>query len=153
MKRRRILAMLAALPALATAAETALPTPDSLQRAAYEASRRDEPLVLLFSLPGCPYCELVRRNYLIPMRAKGLAVWQLTGNDRTQSVHDFQGKASAAATLAARWKIRVTPTVLFFDAAGNEIAGRLEGIAVPDFYGAYLDDALVAGRKRLKDGL
>ena len=65
-------------------------------------------------------------------------------------MRDFQGQASTGAALAAQWKIRVTPTILFFDAAGNEIAARLEGIAVPDFYGAYLDEALIAGRKWLK---
>ena len=150
MKRRSVMALMATFSVFATAAESALPIPDSLQRVASEAARRGEPLVVLISLPGCPYCELVRRNYLMPMRAEGLAAWQLTINDRVQSVRDFQGQASTGAALAAQWKIRVTPTVLFFDAAGNEIAARLEGIAVPDFYDAYLDEALVAGRKWLK---
>ena len=150
MKRRSVLALMAAFPVLAPAAEFALPTPDSLQRVASEAARRGQPLVLLISLPGCPYCELVRRNYLLPMRADGLAAWQITVNDPVQAVRDFQGQASTGAALAAQWKIRVTPTVLFFDATGAEIASRIEGIAVPDFYGAYLDEALITGRKRLK---
>jgi hypothetical protein len=43
---------------------------------------RGEPLVLLVSLPGCPYCELVRRNYLLPARKEaGLQAWQLNVAD------------------------------------------------------------------------
>ena len=150
MKRRSAIAALACLVELAPAAESALPIPDSMQRVASLAGRRGEPLVLLISLPGCPYCELVRRNYLLPMRAEGLAAWELMTNNRVHPVRDFHGQQSTGASLAALWKIRVTPTVLFFDMAGIEIAARIEGISLPDFYGAYLDEALVAARKRIK---
>lgn len=139
-----------ALPSPAFAKDSALPVPASLPDAARAAVARGEPLVLLVSLPACPYCELVRRNYLLPMRADGLAAWQVSISDKIQPVRDFNGQASSGAALAAQWKVGVTPTVLFFDGKGVEIATRLEGIAVPDFYGAYLDDALVTARKRLK---
>ncbi len=153
MRRRSVLALLATSPAIAPAAESSLPVPDSLERVANQAARRGEPLILLISLPGCPYCELVRRNYLLPMRAQGLAAWQLTVNDTAQAIRDFQGQASTGAAIALQLKIRVTPTVLFFTRAGREVAGRLEGIAVPDFYGAYLDEALGTARKRLSGNL
>lgn len=136
-------------PSFARAAESALPIPVSLPAVAREAAARGEPLVLLVSLPGCPFCELVRRNYLLPMRAEGLAAWQINTHDRSRKVVDFAGKPSSGAQLAAAWQVRVTPTVLFLDSRGTEIAPRLEGIAVPDFYGAYLDDALAIARRKL----
>ncbi|MBC7610555.1 MAG: thioredoxin fold domain-containing protein [Polaromonas sp.] len=148
--RRQALALAAALPLLAFAKDSALPVPNSLQDVASEAIARGEPLVLLVSLPGCPYCELVRRNYLLPMRQDGLAAWQITVNDQTQKIRDFQGQAATGALLAAQLKIRVTPTVLFFNAEGKEIAIRIQGIAVPDFYGAYLEEALNTARQHLK---
>jgi hypothetical protein len=128
---------------------TALPVPDSLQRVALAASERREPLVLLVSLPGCPYCELVRRNYLLPQRAEGLPVWQIEVTDRRTQVRDFAGEAATGAVLAQRWKATFTPTVLFFDRLGEEIAPRLVGVAVPDFYGAYLQDAWAQARIKL----
>lgn len=143
-------ALACALPLLATAADSALPVPSSLAFAAKIAVARGEPLVLLASLPGCPYCELVRRSYLIPMRAQGLAAWQINTTDKNRPVLDFADVKSSGVLLAGRWNIRVTPTVLFFNATGTEIAPRLEGIAVPDFYGAYLDDALAVARQRVK---
>lgn len=149
MKRRSAL-LLAALPALGFARESALPVPVSLQASAALAVARGDPLVLLVSLPGCPFCEAVRRNYLLPMLADGLPAWQITVHDRLQKILDFNAQASSGAALAARWKIRVTPTVLFFDAKGTEIAHRLEGISA-DFYGAYLDSALEIARQQLKN--
>lgn len=153
--RRSVVAGLAgglALLALpARARNTALPVPASLQAAARQAVTAREPLVVLVSLPGCPYCELVRNNYLLPLRGEGLHAWQIDVTDRKTPVAGFAGEASSGAELARQWKARFTPTVLFFDATGAELAPRLVGIAVPDMYGAYLDDALAAARKRLSE--
>jgi len=133
----------------AWARDSALPVPASLQDAARDAAKKGEPLVLLVSLPGCPYCELVRRSYLLPMRAEGLQAFQINVTDNRQPVRDFAGVPSTGAALARKRQASFTPTVLFFDARGNEIAQRLVGVAVPDFYGAYLDAELATARARL----
>ncbi|MBP6405700.1 MAG: thioredoxin fold domain-containing protein [Proteobacteria bacterium] len=133
----------------AWARDSALPVPASLQVAGRDAAQKGEPLVLLVSLPGCPYCELVRRSYLLPMRAEGLHAWQINVTDHLQPVRDFAGVPSSGAALARQWQATFTPTVLFFDARGNEIAKRLVGVAVPDFYGAYLDAELATARGKL----
>jgi hypothetical protein len=142
------LAGLAGVAWPARAADNALPVPASLAAAAQAAVAR-EPLVLLVSLPGCPYCELVRRSYLLPLRAQGLHAWQIDLTDARTAIADFSGAASTGAQLARRWQARVAPTLLFFDAAGRELAQRLVGIAVPDFFGAYLDERLATARKAL----
>ncbi|MES2976753.1 MAG: thioredoxin fold domain-containing protein [Pseudomonadota bacterium] len=148
---RRMFAALtgAVLAGPAFARDSALPVPGSLLTAGLAAAAVREPLVLLVSLPGCPYCELVRRNYLLPMRAEGLHAWQLDVTDRRLPVQDFTGQPSTGAALAARWRASFTPTVLFFDARGTELADRLTGIASPDFYGSYLDDAISRARQTL----
>lgn len=151
--QRRQFSVALALAAASTGAwprDTALPVPPSLQAAGREAMQKGEPLVLLMTLPGCPYCELVRRSYLLPMRAEGLPAWQLDVTDSRTPVLDFDGKASTGAELARQWQARFTPTVLFVNARGQEIAQRLVGVAVPDFYGAYLEAELATARARLK---
>jgi thioredoxin-related protein len=128
-----------------------LPRPTSLADSAQAAVKQGEPLVVLMSLPGCPYCELVRRNYLIPMRqSEGLHVVQLDVTERRQKVLDFAGQASNGYALSRAWASRVTPTVLFFDDKGREIAPRLEGVAVPDFYDSYLQERLSTARAALR---
>ena len=153
-RRRHCSALLAAAfaahgsPALAK--DTALPVPKSLPQAALAARSQGQPLVLLISLPGCVYCEQVRRSYLIPMLAEsGLQAWQLDVSNRSLPVMGFDGKPTTAAAQAKVWKATFTPTVLFLGSQGQELAERLVGIAVPDFYGAYLEQRLVTARAAL----
>ena len=131
----------------AWAQDTALPIPDSLPEAAAAAQRQGEPVVLLISLRGCPYCELVRRNYLLPARANGLPVWQINMQDKQRPLIGFDGQVSHAAAVIALARIRLAPTVLFLNARGQEVAERLIGIASVDFYGAYLDERLATARQ------
>lgn len=134
----------------AFAADTALPVPTSLPRAATLAIGKGEPLVLLVSLPGCPYCEMVRRSYLLPMRLEGLPAWQINTTDATSPLEGFNGQRSSGAEFTRERGIRITPTVLFLDASGRELAPPLEGFTGPDFYGAYLNEALANARKTVK---
>lgn len=134
----------------AWAQETALPVPDSLPDVAAAAVRQGDPLVLLISLRGCPYCELVRRNYLLPARADGLPAWQINMQDKQRSLVGFDGQSSNAAEQITRWNVRLAPTLLFLNAQGLPLAERLVGVASVDFYGAYLDQRISTARQALK---
>jgi thioredoxin-related protein len=128
-----------------------LPTPASLRGAAQAAAAKGQPLVVMITLAGCPYCEIVRRQYLLPMRREGLVhAVQLDVMDRSGNLQGFDGKMSTPAALASSWKARFTPTVLFFGPDGRELAERLVGVAVPEFYGEYLEARLNEARKKLK---
>lgn len=149
--RRSFAAALAgslAWPLQAQAKDTALPIPASLPEAARLAASQGEPLVLLVSLPGCPYCELVRRNYLLPARKEsGLQAWQLDITDIRTPLTGFDGKPTTAAAQTKAWKATFTPTVLFLGPQGQTLAEPLVGAAIPDFYGAYLDERLALARR------
>ena len=149
MNRRDVVLGLSALPLAAFAAESRLPTPRSLRDIALQNPK--EPLILLASLPNCPYCELARRSYLIPYRSEQqLSIWQLETTDNTAPLVDFAGNKTTATLWLKANRIKVTPTVLFFNPLGQEVAARLEGIAVPDFYGAYLDQRIASARASLR---
>jgi hypothetical protein len=152
--RRQFTAALAAgvaLPQLALAKDTALPVPASLPAAAQIAFAKKEPMVLLVSLPGCPFCELVRRNYLLPAQRDGsMHAWQINISDRATPLTGFDGMATTAAAQVAAWKAGFTPTVLFLGPAGQVLAERLVGLASVDFYGAYLDERLAEARRAVR---
>ncbi len=132
-------------------APQSLPTPPSLRGAALAAAARGEPLVVMTTLKGCVYCELVRNNYLAPMRREGLVVAvQLDVLDRQTNLQGFAGETTTPADQARTWKARFTPTVMFFGPDGQELAERLVGVAVPDFYGEYLEARLLEARGKLK---
>jgi thioredoxin-related protein len=135
----------------ATRPNLALPTPTSLRGAAQMAASKGEPLVVMTTLPGCPYCDLVRQHHLLPMLKAGEVVAvQMDIRDRRTRLQGFQGETSNPAELAANWKAKFAPTVLFFGPQGEELAERLQGVAVPDFYGEYLEARLTEARSKLR---
>lgn len=139
----------AASPRSAQAQESALPRPASLPDAAAAAARRNEPLVVLVSLRGCPFCERIRRAHLLPLqREQGPGVVQLDLGTAT-SVVDFDGVLRSHTAVVRSWRVTMAPTVLMFDAAGAEIAERLVGAGLADFYAAYLDQRLQTARAAL----
>ncbi len=127
-----------------------LPFPSDLSAAARLAAKANQPLVLMVSLPGCPWCELLRRNYLLPMAAEGLPAFEFMINERSQKLQDFKGQSITPAALSAALKVTNTPTLLFFNRDGQEIAPRIEGVASADFVGAVIDERLAAARERIK---
>lgn len=128
----------------------ALPSPASLRAAAQAAAAKGEPLVVMTTLNGCPFCDLVRQTHLLPMmRAGEVVAMQLDVQDRRSTLQGFMGETSSPYEQVTAWKARFAPTVLFFGPNGQELVERLVGMAVPDFYGEYLDARLVLARQKL----
>ena len=130
-----------------------LPVPLNLQKEAAQAQAEGKPLVLMFSLPGCPYCKVVRQNYLAPM---------LTENPESErpvlrEVHitsdrplvGFDGSQTSQSALASRYDVRIAPTLIFVDARGDLLADPIVGGDGTGFYLAYLDSAFAASAKKL----
>ena len=107
------------------------------------------PLVVMVSLEGCPFCKIVRESYLAPMRQEqGLPVVQVDMRSQ-RGVKNFNGLATMHEALIAGWRVELAPTVLFFGRRGVEVAQRLVGGYIPDFYGAYLEQRLEAARRAM----
>lgn len=135
---------------MATAA-TALPTTHSLPQAALAAAAKGAPLVVMTTLTGCPYCDVVRGHYLGPMRRNGqVQAIQIDMRDSTSALETFGGKSTTPAAQVKAWNAKLAPTVLFLGPSGEELAERLVGMAVPDMYGAYLEMRLEQATRELK---
>jgi thioredoxin-related protein len=131
------------------AAGEGLPSVLSLPQALEKALAQGQPLLVMVSLEGCVYCKMARQSHLVPMFKQGQPMVQV--DMRTaQPVVDFSGSPTTHDQLTRAWKISVAPTLLFFGKGGREVAERMEGAYLPDFYGAYLDERLTKGRKELR---
>lgn len=125
-----------------------LPVAVNLQAEIAAAAAKGDPLVVMVSLEQCPFCIVARRSYLVPLLKQGQPIVQvdmrssqrLTTPAGTQSTHDSQSK---------NWKISVAPTLLFLGPGGVELAERIEGASLPDFYGAYIEERILTGRVKL----
>jgi thioredoxin-related protein len=134
---------------VATPSKATLPSTASLRLSAAKAAQKGQPLVVMTSIPSCPYCDLVRNAYLGPMtRAGEVEAVQVNIRDQTGTLEDFSGATTPRAWSQAL-KARLAPTVLFFGPNGEELAERLVGIAVPELYGDYLQARLSESRQKL----
>jgi len=104
---------------------------------------------VMASLDGCPFCRRVRDHHLAPLLAEtGQPVVQVDMAS-SMSLTGFDGQATTHDQQLRAWKVTVAPTVLFFGRGGREVAERLVGASIPDYYGAYLEQRLQAALKSL----
>lgn len=148
--RRRLclqLLLAGAAPAWAAldASERLLPTSQSLQSDLALALAHKQPLVVMASLHGCPYCKIVREHHLLPLQRSGALVTQIHFLS-PEPLRDWNGVATTHGDMVRQLSIEVAPTVLFYGAAHKEVAERLSGSSIPDFYGAYLEQRMKTAR-------
>lgn len=142
------------LPAVAMAAcqlqaaPVVLPSAESLQASLSGAIEHKQPLVVMVSLHRCPFCKVVRENYLQPLRETGLQVVQIDMRD-PKPLLDFDGTSTTHDTWTRKMGMKIAPTVMFFGPQGREVAARLTGAYLPDFYGSYLDEQLAVARRTI----
>ena len=156
--RRRALLRLAAAalpfsPALAApdASERLLPSSSDLQQDLTAALARREPLLVMATLHGCPFCRVVREHHLLPLQRAGACVTQIHFLAR-EPLRDASGAQTTHGALVRQLGIEVAPTVLFYGAGAREVAERLAGSSIPDFYAAYLQDRLAQARAAVRGG-
>jgi thioredoxin-related protein len=145
----------AGVPTLAADVPHRLESPPSHEAVLRDSARDRVVVVAMFTLPGCPFCEAIRRDQLRHLARdqadRGLRLVEYDLTDRkpfTGSGARAESPASPAA-LAASLGIRLAPTVVFLGPDGGELAERLVGYSSPDFYGAYLEQRIAQARSRL----
>lgn len=148
-RRQLGLMALGSMAAAGVQAAAVLPVPDSLPNALADALQRKQPLVVMVSLQGCAFCKVVRENYLYPLMQAGLPVVQVNMRDH-HALIDWDGSATTQDAWVRKLGITIAPTVLFYGAQAKEIAPRLNGAYLPDFYNSYLEDNLAQARRAVK---
>jgi hypothetical protein len=151
MRRRLLRASVAAL-ALGLAprarAESSLPPLADLPALAPRIRASGQPLLVLFTTPGCPHCEQIRRHYLLPRLAGGELVRQVDITSRDALV-DGQGSRTTERDFARTLGIRLTPVLVAMDGRGRVLAEPLVGSDAAGFYEGYLVAMLDTASRKL----
>ncbi len=129
--------------------ERLLPTSSDLRASLEQALARNEPLIVLATLQGCPFCKVARENYLVSELKAGRAVTQIHFLSR-DPVRDWQGNEVTHGQLVKQLQIEAAPTLLFYGRNAVEVAPRLVGGSTSDFYGAYLDERVAQARAAIR---
>lgn len=122
---------------------------------AREAARLKVPFMVIFTSPGCHYCERVKREFLIPMQKdkayrNKVVIREVTFGAATP-LTDFDGTRTTEGAFAAAQKVFMVPTVKVFDPQGREASEAIVGLLTPDYYFGYLEAAIDEGLRKTRD--
>lgn len=120
-----------------------------------EWSRESElPIVIFVTQHGCQFCAELRRQVLYPMIRAGeltdLAIVREVSLDTGFTLRDFSANEISGRKFANRYGAIVTPTLLFLDDDGTEVAEKMVGISNIEFYAFYLTKSLESAQAALK---
>ena len=137
---------------LAIAAPYDLPKAENFQTDAQISLADKKPIVVFFTLPNCSYCRIVRNDYLLPL------LKQRAGNDSPiireisvtgqELVTNFDGRRLTEAALAERFKVQMTPTIMFINNEGEILTDSILGGDHTN-YVALFDRALEDASKKM----
>ena len=157
MRRRGALAAVAWLllaPRVQASDGALLPALEDAQALAAQSARAGVPIIVLFSTPGCPYCQEARQNYLAPRHAeqqrRSKPEYLLREVDITsrRPLGTLDGQALSEAQFAERFDVRVVPVLIAFDPQWRLLGDPLVGIDRAGFYESYLERLIIEARRR-----
>ncbi len=127
---------------------------ENLQDLGRQARREGKIILMEVEASDCPYCRRLEEEILKPMLRSGdyednTLIVQLEIDSYADLV-DWNGRKTTLAEFSQRYGVFVTPTLLFLDPQGREVSKRIVGINSVDFFGAYVDEALAEGRRRIQ---
>jgi thioredoxin-related protein len=124
---------------------------DDLRALAAKIKRERRPMLLFFSVPGCPYCLEVRRSHLAPRALdvdRGPLIREIEISSRRTFV-GLDGRAISEYDFANANNVRMVPHVVLVDGDLKPLSEPMIGIGVSDFYGEYLAGAIDSAMRRL----
>ena len=116
---------------------------NDLPQLAKQSKQNQLPILLLFSAQWCEYCQLLKEEVLEPMMLNGLYEnkWlyiRHVGIDQSKPMIDLNGNDIKKAKWAYQLNADLTPTVIFIDHQGNEVADRITGISEITLYASLI---------------
>jgi len=118
----------------------------NLQQDGQLALQVQKPILILFSMQGCSYCEYVEEEHLKPMlrnaNYRSKVIIRRVMTDSYGSLTDFDGNTTNPAEFAHRYGAYLTPTVVFVDHTGTKLVPNILGVRNTEFYGYDLDQGL-----------
>jgi len=109
------------------------------------AIQKQTPILILFAMEDCSYCEYVEEEHLKPMLRNSdygkKVIIRRVMTDDYDSLIDFEGNTVTSSDFSSRYDAYLTPTVVFLDHNGKQLS-RIYGVRNTEFYGGDLDDSL-----------
>jgi len=141
------------IPGLAVSGSVEMIQSKDLRDESRVAGENNLILVIEISSEDCGYCRRLEEEFLKPMQRNAdyddkVLIRSVALSDFEYLV-DFEGESVSTADFAAQYDVMVTPTLLFLDANGVEMAKKLVGFWSADYFGGYIDNSIDEARENL----
>lgn len=102
------------------------------------------PIIILYTAPGCAYCERLKDEVLKPMFGKQeqLALVREVDINSGGKMTDFDGELIRSRQFKQRYHVFATPTLLILDSAGRPLRDPIVGYDSKDQYQSRLKKVL-----------
>ncbi len=131
-----------------------LPIAKSFEADSKLAAAKKIPILVLYTSPGCPFCERAKSEYLVPMLKdpayKNKVIMREVDITSQSPLTLFNGSKSTGAEFAAQHKVAVVPTIKVINAQNSEVADPIIGLLIPDYYFGYIDSAISGGLQKMR---
>jgi len=118
------------------------------------ATQRQVPILIVFTSPGCHYCDRVKQEYLVPMHKdpayRKRAIIREVTVGATTPLTGFDGAATTEGAFAAAHKVFMVPTIKVLTPQGGDTGEAIVGMLTPDYYFGYLEAAIEEGLRTVR---
>ena len=101
------------------------------------------PILIMFGTEECPYCELLREDFLIPMIISGDYTDKVILREAHVadgvSIINFTGRQVSSRDFAGKYGVKLYPTMVLVDDKGKPLVNKIIGITTPSLFGGTLD--------------
>lgn len=143
------------LPIQVSAVE--VPVITDIRQEAQQAKEKNLPILVLFSSDHCPFCELVKEDFLKPMLISGdyteRVIIRELNLDEGGDLIDFNGRPVDNDTFTYRYQVSMFPTMVMIDYQGNTLAHRILGVNTPEMFGGRIDKLIELANQELNQSL
>jgi len=107
------------------------------------AQKNNLPILIIFSSDHCPFCDLVKEDFLKPMLISGdythrTLIREVNVDDGNEMIN-FDGQEISADTFTYRYNVSLFPTMLMLDYHGKKVSHRILGVNTPEMFGGRID--------------
>ena len=117
------------------------------------AKHKKIPILVMFSAPDCPYCELVKREIIKPMSElkeyQNKIILRHIFYSSLKKVIDFSGRRSNHSQFSFKYATKFYPTLMLLDDQGNVLKQKI-GVTLIETYWTELDTLIAQASKQLK---
>jgi len=142
---------------LSSAFAIELPLISDIRQEAKTAQNNNLPMLIIFSSDHCPFCDLVKEDFLKPMLISGdytdRVIIREVNVDAGSSIIDFNGQPIPSDSFTYRYNVSMFPTMLMLNYQGKTLSHRILGVNTPEMFGGRIDAMIDLANQQLQQNI